>query len=76
MIDRDPTQLRDAKLAVDKFRQSNAIQNHMGGGITTFSADDRKSALENAWLVVEVHLSVFGTELNCCLAIKSYPHVD
>jgi hypothetical protein len=54
LIDRDAAQLQDAKLSVDKFRQSNALKNHLGGEVSLFAADNRRAAIEKAWLVVEV----------------------
>ena len=54
LVDRDPAQLRDAKVAFEQFKQDGIIKSHKGGELRTFVAEDRESAFEGVWLVVEV----------------------
>lgn len=54
LIDRDAAQLRDAKVAFEQFIKDGILKDHKHGEMHTFLADDKKSAFEGVWLVVEV----------------------
>lgn len=55
IIDRDVSKLQDAITEVQRFRATVGKETgHQGGKIATFAAEDRKTAMEGAWLVVEV----------------------
>ncbi len=60
IIDRDAAQLEAAEAEVQRLRSTvGKSAEHKRGKISTALADDRKSAIENAWLVVEVGSSLY-----------------
>ncbi|EFW21875.1 hypothetical protein D8B26_001992 [Coccidioides posadasii str. Silveira] len=53
LVDENLSQLQDAQKAVEQFRKTDSKSEYLSGELKTFTSEDLRAALQEAWLVVE-----------------------